>query len=118
MNKIVFSPEAKQDISDVGDYIAYKLRNKSAARRLIARIREATLSLEQFPESGTPLSFSGPNFSYRYLVCGNCLIFYHFSEGIIRIDRILYGRRDYLSILFGKELQEENEEPTDTGSSK
>ncbi len=116
MTNIVFSPEAGRDIAEIGDYIAFKLRNKSAARGLISRIRRAILSLEQFPESGTPLSFSGPNFSYRYLVCGSHLIFYHFPENVIRIDRILYGRRDYLSILFGEELQEENAEQTDIGS--
>ena len=27
----------------------------------------------------------------------------------VMVDRILYGRRDYLSILFGEELTEESE---------
>ena len=30
------------------------------------------------------------------------------TEEVI-VDRILYGRRDYLSILFGEELTEESE---------
>lgn len=67
------------------------------------------MSLRHFPESGTPLHFSEPNFVYRYLVCGSYMIFCHISEGAVSIDRILYGRRDYLAILFGDQLPEDDE---------
>ena len=107
MADIVFSPEAKRDLSENGDYIAFKLRNKSAARNLISRIQRVVLSLRQFPESGTLLLFAGSDIVYRYLVCGSYMIFYHISGDAVHIDRILYGRRDYLSILFGEELAEE-----------
>lgn len=110
MAKIVFSPEAKHDLTTTGDYIACKLRNKTAAQHLIARIQTAVMSLEHFPESGTPLSFSGPNIVYRYLICGSYMIFYHISENTVHIDRILYGRRDYLAILFGEELYDDTNE--------
>jgi plasmid stabilization system protein ParE len=36
---------------------------------------------------------------YRFLVTGNYLSFYHIDGADISIDRILYGRRDYLSVL-------------------
>ena len=110
MADIVLSPEAKRDLTETGDYIAFKLRNKSAARNLISRIQRVILSLRKFPESGTPLSFSGLNIVYRYLICGSYLIFYHISGNTVHIDRILYGRRDYLSILFGEELAEDSGE--------
>lgn len=109
MTKVVLSPEARQDLTEIGDYIAYKLRNKSAARRTLARIQEAVMSLSHFPESGTPLAFSGPNIAYRYLVSGSYMVFYHISENAVRIDRILYGRRDYLAILFGSEFAEDSQ---------
>lgn len=109
MAKIVFSPEAKNDLIEVGDYIAFQLRNKSAARDLMRRFRKTASSLAQFPESGTPIHFAGPSIAYRYLICGNYLIFYHQTEKIVHIDRILYGRRDYMSILFGNELNEDEE---------
>ena len=37
------------------------------------------------------------------------MIFYHISGNTVHIDRILYGRRDYLSILLGAELTEKSE---------
>jgi len=107
MAKIVFSPEARRDLLEIGDYIAFKLHNKSAARNLIGRIQKTVLVLREFPETGTPLQYATPHILYRYLICGNYMIFYHLSEDTACIDRILYGRRDYLSILFGDELREE-----------
>lgn len=109
MTKIVLSPEAKQDLTEIGDYISFKLRNKNAARALLTRIQKTIVTLEHFPESGTPLIISGPAPLYRYLICGNYLIFYHIAQSTAYIDRILYGRRDYLSILFGDELSESSE---------
>ena len=109
MVKIVFSPEAKHDLVEIGDYIAFTLHNKSAARKLITKIQKMVLTLQKFPESGRQLDYVGPHILYRYLVCGNYLIFYHLSEGCACVDRILYGRRDYLAILFGDQLNEETE---------
>ena len=107
MAKYLFSPEARRDLVEIGDYIAFHLQNRAAAQNLIKRIRKEILSLEEFPESGTPVCFPGPSFVYRYLICGNYMIFYHLAENIVQIDRILYGRQDYLSVLFGNECTDE-----------
>lgn len=109
MTKVVFSPKAKRDLEEIGDYIAFTLRNRTAARQQIARIQKTVLVLQQFPESGTLLDYAGPHILYRYLICGNYLIFYHRSDDQAYIDRVLYGRRDYLAILFGDQLTEESE---------
>ena len=74
---------------------------------LLRKIKAAGKDLEQFPYSGTPLEVSGIHILYRYVICGSYMIFYHISEETVWVDRILYGRRDYLAILFGSELSEE-----------
>ena len=107
MAKVVFTPLARQDLVETGDYIAHQLHNRTAARNLIHRIQSAVKDLEQFPSLGTPLEMPGTHILYRYLICGNYMIFYHISGESVWIDRILYGRRDYLAILFGTELQDE-----------
>lgn len=66
-------------------------------------------TLEQFPESGTSILIPGSPVGYRYLVCGSYLAFYHVHNEEVMVDRILYGRRDYLPSLFGGELTEESE---------
>ena len=67
------------------------------------RITSHLHTLEQFPEAGTSILIPGSPAAYRYLVCGSYLAFYTHNEEVI-VDRILYGRRDYLPSLFGEEL--------------
>jgi len=43
---------------------------------------------------------------YRFLVCGDYLIFYKIEHNFVSIYRILNGRRNYMPILFS-EVQEE-----------
>lgn len=68
------------------------------------RITSHLHPLEQFPEAGTSILIPGSPAAYRYLVCGGYLAFYHVHNEEVIVDRILYGRRDYLPSLFGEEL--------------
>ena len=108
MAKLIVSPLARADMREIGDYISQKLRNPDAALRMIRRFREAMSPLREFPESGTPLLAAGKQGApYRYLVCGSYLIFYYTAGDAVHIDRVLYGRRDYIAILFSDQLEEE-----------
>ncbi|MGN1106914.1 MAG: type II toxin-antitoxin system RelE/ParE family toxin [Huintestinicola sp.] len=88
-------------------YICSVLSNPSASRQTLKRIATQLNTLEQFPEAGTSILIPGSPVAYRYLICGSYMVFYHIHNEEVIVDRILYGRRDYLSILFGKELTEE-----------
>lgn len=108
MVNAVLSPLAKSDIQEIGDYISQSLHNPSAAQQLIHRFREAITSLRSFPEMGTPLlSDHSERIPYRYLICGSYMIFYHFEANTIYVDRVLYGRRDYMALLFGGIIEDE-----------
>ena len=72
-------------------------------------INDYTL-LETSPFMGTSLSSILPvKTDYRYFVSGKYLIFYKVDNEFVSIYRILYGRRDYMRILFS-EIDSENEE--------
>lgn len=59
--------------------------------------------LEDLPESGPRLSsVLNMDTDYRFLVCGNYLIFYRLEGQDVYIVRVLYGRRDYMKLLFEK----------------
>lgn len=108
MANVILSPMAKVDMLEIGDYISRVLQNPSAAHHQIQRFRETILPLGDFPEMGTPLPAPGRQSpAYRYLVCGNYMIFYHLSDASVLVDRILYGRRDYLALLFSDQLRED-----------
>lgn len=70
-------------------------------QRIAGRIR----SLENHPQMGASLSaIVNMETAYRYLVCGNYLAFYRYENGAVYIDRVLYGKRDYVKTLFADEL--------------
>ena len=109
MAKAFISPLAQSGMTEIADYIEIQLQNPASAHKLIRRFRDLIMSLEAFPEMGASLLIlaisEGP---YRYLLCGNYMIFYHISEASVLIDRVLYGRRDYISLLFPMKQKNKN----------
>lgn len=107
MTEIVFTPEAVGDLAQIKSYIAEELGNDQAAVRTVSRILGRIRTLADFPLSGTPLS-SIVDFEtdYRFLVCGNYLAFYRMEGSRAGIVRILYGRRNFMKILFGEPKDE------------
>lgn len=101
-HKIYYSVESRRDLNEIWDYIASELQNASAAEQVVTGILDAVQQLEDFAELGAPLSsIADVEGGFRFLVAGNYLTFYRIENGEVYIDRILYGRRDYLRILFG-----------------
>jgi addiction module RelE/StbE family toxin len=108
VSHIHYTPEAEDDLAAIKKYIAEQLENPVAAVNTVTKIAKRIRKLEQFPELGTWLS-SVINIvtDYRFLVCANYLAFYRVDGNDVYIIRVLYGRRDYVAILFGEQLQEE-----------
>ena len=109
MTKVKLSAAAKIDLQETRRYICSALSNPGASKQTLNRITAQLHTLEQFPEAGTPILIPGSPVAYRYLVCGSYMAFYHVYNEEVMVDRILYGRRDYLPCLFGEELTEESE---------
>lgn len=102
MHKLRYSPEALNDLDEIWEYIHNELQNPAAAQKTVAGILDALEKLCDSPEIGSLLSsITGIESDYRHLVCGNYVTFYRIDRTNVFIDRILYGRRDYLRILFG-----------------
>ena len=101
-NKIHYTVESQRDLDEICDYIASDLQNVSAAERIVNRIMDDVDHLENHAEMGAPLSsIADIESDYRFLVTGSYLTFYRVRDNDIYVDRVLYGRRDYLRILFG-----------------
>ena len=111
-NNLIYTTRSRQDLDDIWDYISFDLQNLPSAERILNRIMDAAEQLKLFPESGALLSSVAPldhelYLDERFLVSGKYLIFYHAFRNDIYIDRVLYGGRDYLRVLFRDALQEE-----------
>ena len=95
------SADAKEDLKSIRAYISEELDNPAAAKNTVDRIISRMRQLEQFPMMGAALSsVIEPETDYRFLVSGNYLVFYRIEKANVYVDRILYGKRDYLKILF------------------
>ncbi|NLD87160.1 MAG: type II toxin-antitoxin system RelE/ParE family toxin [Clostridiales bacterium] len=106
--KLLYSTQSRRDLDEIWDYIATELQKPSAATRIVNAILDSSSRLIDFAEIGTSLSsIANVESDYRFLVHGNYLTFYRVHGDKIYVDRVLYGRRDYLHILFGDALEEE-----------
>jgi plasmid stabilization system protein ParE len=60
--------------------------------------------LADFPKSGPALSsVLNVETDYRFQVCGGYLTFYRLEQQTVYIVRVLYGKRDYMKLLFGEQ---------------
>ena len=108
-NRVRYTARALHDLDEVWDYISFELQNPQAAEKTVNRILDKVDQLVEFAQSGALLSaVSEVMGEERFIVCDSYMIFYHSKKQEITIDRILYGRRDYLRVLFDKtELPEQ-----------
>lgn len=111
MGKVQYSGVAKNDLEQIGDYIASELKSPKAALNTVRKIQNSIDRLSSFPYIGSPLSgLVSTTTDYRLLVCGKYLAFYRLYGSDVMIDRILYGKRDYMNVLFGNILVDDNEQ--------
>ena len=101
-HKLRYSAQARKDLDEIWDYIVADLGNHIAAEKTVNRIMDDVDRLADFPEMGTMLrNVTHMVTDYRYIVSGNYMAFYRMYDNTVYIVRILYGRRDYMRVLFG-----------------
>lgn len=102
MNNLHLSKKAQSDLAEIKAYITEELENPDAALATVSRITKKIRVLKNQAYAGTPLSSVADTESdYHFIVSGNYLVFYRAYGKDVYIDRVLYGRRDYMRILFG-----------------
>ncbi|MBS5677894.1 MAG: type II toxin-antitoxin system RelE/ParE family toxin [Oscillibacter sp.] len=96
--KVKIYPAAKQDLLEIIDYL--NTLSREAALRYYDLLTEEIASLATMPERyPRPKDLALAAKGYRYLAVKNYLVFYVVSGDTVQIRRILYGHRDYLSLL-------------------
>lgn len=101
--RIEYKHAALLDLQQTRDYIAKTLNNKPAAQKLVSSVLHDISLLADNPRMGPALSSRfDVDSDLRFIVVAKQLVFYQIvDDSLISIVRILDGRRDYLSILFG-----------------
>lgn len=102
--RVIYKRTAVKDMEATRDYIAVRLKNPKAAKKLTTALLKAISLLADNPYMGAALAEKFEiTTDVRYFVVAKQLIFYRVDEGnsAIEILRVLDGRTDYLSVLFG-----------------
>jgi Plasmid stabilization system protein len=96
----------EEDLSEIIDYIVYKLRNKTAANELLNSIEAAILTRLKNPESFEKNSFAKEiKQPYYRIYVNNFIIYYVVTDDetddikIMEVRRILYSKRDKRKLL-------------------
>ncbi len=96
MSRLVFSPAARSDLVEIGDYIARD--SKANARKFVARLREQCKRIGKLP-SAYPLR--DKEAGIRFAPIGRYLIFFRREGDMVRIERVLHGARNLGAMLPG-----------------
>lgn len=101
---IEFTPQARDDLRQIREYISVDLCNETAATKIVGNIIKSIARLKDLPQIGAPLSsLIEIKTDYRYLVCGNYNVFYRIETDTVKIIRVLNSRRNFMAVLFGEE---------------
>ncbi len=107
MHTIRINPLVLEDLQEIKKYITEELENPAAALNVVSSIIESYEKLKEFPMLGGELAakINIPT-DFRYLISGSYLVFYKVDSSHVSIYRVLYAKRDYLTILFNNEKLE------------
>ncbi len=100
MASVTFSPKSRQDLLEIGDYIAKDSR--ANARRFVGKLMEQCQRIGQSPLGYSSREDLAPGL--RMAPMGRYVIFFRVLDDVVRIERVLHGARDLLS-MFGQSGQ-------------
>ena len=96
--KVRIYPAAEQDLLDIIDYL--NTLSPEAALKYYDLLTEEIASLSRMPERcPRPKDLALAAKGYRYLIVEKYLVYYVVVGDTVQVRRILYGKRDYQSIL-------------------
>lgn len=99
--EIVLTDTAEEELEEIYEYISKHLIEEQAANRLMEKIEQNFLRLEQNPYSCMEVHIKPNNEVYRKLVIDNYIALYEVDEKYkqVVVYRVLYGGMDYLKIM-------------------
>lgn len=90
-----YLPRFEEELADIANYIAYTLKNPSAAGNLIDDVEKAIIK-----RLNSPLSYEACHsvydreHDYYRIYVKNYVVYYVVIDNVMEIRRIVYGKRD------------------------
>lgn len=97
---IRYLPGFEEDLSEIADYISFKLHNPVSALNLLRRIETAILERLDCPEAfeSFPSNRKRKNPYFRIYV-DNFTVYYVVIDKVMEIRRVIYSRKDAAKII-------------------
>ena len=95
-----YTPQAVRDMDSVWEDVYDASQSPDIADKYIKDFAEVIAGKKQFPKSGTPLRYKGLFTGFYYVIFKKYMAFYRIEDNYVEVARVLYGRRDYMQILF------------------
>ena len=96
---VEYSPAAIQDLLRIRAEVFSASRDKGVTVKYMDDLMDAVDRMSDFPEAGTPLYYENSFTSYYRLSFKAYLVFYRLEGQRLLVDRVLYGKSDYLRTL-------------------
>lgn len=98
--EIILTDTAKEELEEIYEYIANCLLEEKIAYKLMNKIEQHILRLEQNPYSCVEIHIKPHNEAYRKLVIDNYIVLYNIEEKYkqVVVYRVIYEKKDYLII--------------------
>ena len=101
MAKILISPEFRNDLIGISDYLSFLTDDPERVDKLTESLLDAVDQLAVFPRMGKKLYLPGGEDSgYRCVVHKQYMIVYIVREETVYVARIVHTSQDYLRRLF------------------
>lgn len=98
--KIRYSPTAIRDLDRVWAEVCEASAEPETASRYVDDLMNRIAEKREFPKSGSPLYYEGSFTGYYFVVFKAYMAFYRVRNDCIFVDRVVFGRSDYMRTIF------------------
>ncbi len=95
-NNVVYSKVALRDLDRVWSEVYEASLSSDVTDKYINDLLDKVEDKAAFPRSGSPLYYEDGFTGYYYIVFRAYLIFYRVDGNTMFVDRVLFGRSDYM----------------------
>jgi len=96
---IVYARDAVRDLDRIWEEVFSSSQDYDTTALYLEELQDKIEAKRDYPQSGIPLYYR-ENFTGYYFVRHKAyLAFYRWNDTVMFVDRILYGKSDYMSIL-------------------
>lgn len=96
-----YTPQAMQDMDSVWDEVYQASKSYDVADKYIKEFTDTISGKKVSSASGTALRYKGLFTGYYFINFKKYMAFYRIKESRVEVIGIIYGKRDYIGILFG-----------------